>query len=70
MVAEFREAEGSVWGDYLEEVASLVEPLTIGSQWPKDGYYLPDRETFVAECATRSAAETLEHLLRRSQVDR
>lgn len=64
LIQEFRGAAGSTWNEYLNEVADLTEAPTIGSQWPKDGYFLPDAETFIENCAQRSGSKTLEHLLK------
>ncbi len=70
LVEAFREAAGSVWEDYLDKVAHLADPPAVGQQWPKEGYYLPTREAFVEECAMRSGARTLRHLLNEPELAR
>lgn len=55
----FRDA----YSAYLEEVRSFPDPPEIGDRWPRDGYYLPSVEVFMAELERRASPVTLETLL-------
>jgi hypothetical protein len=45
---------------YIEKVASFDNPPVIGEQWPRDGYYLPSVDVFMAEFAHRASANSLD----------
>ena len=48
---------------YLEKSNGFSTPVTIGAQWPKDGMYLPDANTFKAEFTARSSKSSMTTLL-------
>lgn len=61
MVAELRRAAVDAYGSYLQKVAQFppnARPV-IGDKWPRDGFYLPDQETFRQAVEARSSASTL-----------
>ncbi|MBT5738000.1 MAG: hypothetical protein HN891_00045 [Planctomycetes bacterium] len=55
----FRDAYRS----YLQEIESFDNKPEIGTQWPSDGYAVPDEETFMKEFEQRISADTLNTLL-------
>jgi adenylate cyclase len=51
----FREA----YSAYVDKAKSFSAPPAIGERWPREGYYLPAVEVFLAEAAKRASHETL-----------
>lgn len=68
MLDALRHGFRAAYSEYLEEVASFPEPPEIGDRWPRDGYYLPSLEVFMAEVARRASPQTLETLLASSSA--
>lgn len=54
----FREA----YAAYLKKVESFARPPKIGERWPREGYFLPSLETFMAEVLRRTSPQTLKAL--------
>ena len=64
-VRSLRQAGVETYSLYLKKVAGF-EPdkrPTVGKQWPKEGFYLPDAATFQAEMEKRNAQTTLKLIL-------
>lgn len=62
-LAALRGAFAGTYQAYLEKVAVSSDPPQIGSRWPRDGYYLPAADVFMAELARRISASSLHSLL-------
>lgn len=58
-VAALHQAFGEAYGEYLAEVSSFAMPPSIGDRWPRDGYFLPTREVFMAAVLQRTAPVTM-----------
>lgn len=54
----FRDA----YAAYLKKVESFARPPTIGERWPREGYFLPNLDVFMAEVLLRTAPQTLKAL--------
>jgi hypothetical protein len=48
---------------YVEKAAGFENPPAIGEQWPRDGYYLPSVDVFMAEFAGRASANSLDAII-------
>ncbi len=48
---------------YLEKAKTFSKPPEITDRWPRDGYYLPDVDTFLEEFAKRSSSGTVNALI-------
>jgi hypothetical protein len=53
--AGFRDA----YEAYIEEIGRFAEPPVVGDRWPRDGYYVPSVDVFMAEAYRRTAPKTL-----------
>ncbi|MEZ4399330.1 MAG: DUF3365 domain-containing protein [Kofleriaceae bacterium] len=62
LVGVLRAGFRATYQRYLDKTATFAEPPVIGTQWPKDGRFLPTVDVFMAEHARR-AAPTLEALI-------
>ncbi len=51
------------YGRYLTKVKTFKNPPIIGDKWPRDGYFLPDLETFLTEGNIQTSSRTIEKLL-------
>ncbi len=61
-IAELRQAFRATYQSYLDR-ARLFDPAPeIGARWPREGLYLPDVDTFMAEFARRASPHTIELL--------
>ena len=63
VLAAARHAFATSYGKFLEEVKSYDDPPKIGDRWPRDGYFLPSMEVFMAEGESRASVETVRRLL-------
>ena len=65
-----RQAAASTYSMFLDEVRALPakDQPEIGRQWPKEGHYLPDVETFAKAIEARNSARTLGALLAMRQA--
>ena len=52
---------------YLDKVDTFENPPEIGENWPRDGYYLPTAEVFLAEFESRASANTVDLLLAQAE---
>ena len=64
MVRQLRESAVDAYGSYLHKVAGYPEAArpAIGSKWPREGFFLPDRETFRKAVEAQNSAATLNRL--------
>jgi len=58
-----RQGFRAAYSAYLKKMATLDNPPRIGTQWPREGYYLPSVEVFMAEIEQRVAVNTLNRLM-------
>ena len=64
MVRKLRESAVDAYGSYLQKIATYpgANRPTIGDKWPRDGNYLPDRETFRKAVEAQNSVGTLNRL--------
>jgi hypothetical protein len=64
MVRQLRESAVEAYGSYLHKVASYPDAArpAIGSKWPREGFFLPDRDTFRKAVEAQNSAGTLNRL--------
>lgn len=70
LIAALRESIRFAYTAYLGEVSTFATRPEIGARWPKDGFYLPSADVFMAELARRASATTLAGLLDPSSAER
>ena len=63
MVTAVRAAVKDAYSAYLKKAASLKNPPQIGTDWPRDGFFLPNADTFMAEVDRRGGGEALSAVL-------
>jgi len=63
LLAALRRGFGDAYGAYIDKTRTFSQPPEIGERWPRDGYYLPSPEVFLAEAERRTSPETLGRLL-------
>lgn len=63
IIAALRNSFAEVYESYLQKTETFAEPPLIGDRWPRDGYYLPSTDVFMAEFTRRASAATLADLL-------
>lgn len=61
-VTELRSAFKETYQSYLDQARLFDSPPGIGERWPRDGLYLPNAETFMAEFARRASPRSIELL--------
>lgn len=68
ILAAYRTAALDTYSAYLKKTESfaVAERPQIGTQWPQDGLYLPDIDTFRASVEARNSAASLNTLLQAS----
>ncbi|NML45182.1 hypothetical protein HHL11_15620 [Ramlibacter sp. G-1-2-2] len=61
MIAVLRASAVDAYGSYLQKVGGFDAAArpAIGDKWPRDGFFLPDRETFRRAVEARNSAATL-----------
>lgn len=64
MVRQLRDSAIDAYGSYLQKVAAYPADRrpVIGDKWPRDGFFLPDRETFRKAIEAQNSAATLRGL--------
>lgn len=64
MVRHLRDAAVDAYGSYLQKVAAYPADRrpVVGEKWPRDGFFLPDRETFRKAIEAQNSATTLRSL--------
>ncbi|MEM7483231.1 MAG: DUF3365 domain-containing protein [Acidobacteriota bacterium] len=63
ILAALRKSFRDAYAGYLEETETFDRRPEIGERWPRDGYFLPSVEVFMAEVERRTATESLSRLL-------
>lgn len=64
MVRALRRSAVDAYGSYLQKVAKFDGARPgIGEKWPRDGFYLPDLETFRKTVEAQNSVRTLDGLL-------
>lgn len=63
VLSTLRAAFAHTYEMYLDKVSGFSEPPEIGENWPRDGYYLPSPEIFLAEFTARASAHSIQMLL-------
>jgi hypothetical protein len=65
MVRQLRGSAVDAYGSYLQKVARFPAEArpAVGGKWPRDGFFLPDLETFRKAVEAQNSARTLNGLL-------
>jgi hypothetical protein len=63
LVAATRQGFREAYEEYLVKVATFDNPPEIGEQWPRDGYFLPTADVFLAEFEAIASARSMELIL-------
>ncbi len=63
MTITVRTAMKDAYTSYLKKAESLQKPPEIGTKWPRDGFFLPNADTFMAEVDRRGGGEALSAVL-------
>lgn len=63
IVAALRRGFRDAYGAYLAKVETFSNRPPIGDRWPRDGYFLPTVEAFMAEVHARTSTRSLNELL-------
>jgi hypothetical protein len=64
MIGQLRGAAVEAYASYLQKVAKFPAEArpAVGEKWPRDGFYLPDRDTFRKAVEAQNSARTLNAL--------
>ena len=63
VVAALRSSIRGAYQTYLDKVANFSNPPEIGARWPREGYYLPTAEVFMAALGERTDGASLDAIL-------
>lgn len=65
MIGQLRSSAVDAYGSYLQKVARFEGAArpTVGDKWPRDGFYLPDLESFRKAVEAQNSASTLNALV-------
>lgn len=63
ILAALRQGFADAYIAYVDKARTFASPPVIGEQWPRDGYFLPAPEVFLAEFERRASGESVEALL-------
>jgi adenylate cyclase len=63
MVSALRQSFRGPYQAYLDKTATFSMKPEVGEKWPRDGYFLPSADAFMAEFSRRASAHTLDVLL-------
>jgi adenylate cyclase len=63
ILSTLRNGFAGTYTTYLEKVSGFDNPPEIGENWPRDGYYLPTVDIFLAEFTKRASPNSIEMLL-------
>jgi adenylate cyclase len=67
IVGAVRQGFRDAYEKYLEKTKTFTKQPEIGDRWPKEGYYLPSAEVFLAEFSRRASGGTVQRLLEMSR---
>lgn len=64
MISQLRNSAVDAYGSYLHKVGKFEDSAkpTVGDKWPRDGFYLPDVETFRKAVEAQNSSTTLNGL--------
>ncbi len=63
VLAAVRTSIRGAYQAYLDKAATFSKPPETGARWPREGYYLPSADVFMAELSESTAAASLDALL-------
>lgn len=63
VISAYRGGVVDAYEAYLAKAAKFSKPPEVGDRWPKDGYYLPSKDVFVAEFERRASGNTINLML-------
>ncbi|MCB1597187.1 MAG: DUF3365 domain-containing protein [Gammaproteobacteria bacterium] len=63
VLAALRTSIRGAYQAYLDKAVTFSKPPEIGARWPRDGYYLPSADVFMAALGESTAAASLDALL-------
>lgn len=63
MIGALRASTRAAYASYLEKAATFPRAPAVGTRWPRDGYYLPSADAFMAELARRTSTATVHGLI-------
>ena len=63
LLSELRRGFGFSYQYFLDEVKQMPKPYSIGSKWPREGYFVPSKDEFINELSKRASNSTLNKLL-------
>lgn len=63
VISAYRGGVVDAYEAYLAKAAKFSKPPEVGNRWPKDGYYLPSKDVFVAEFERRASGNTINLML-------
>lgn len=63
VLAALRTSIRGAYQSYLDKAVTFSKPPEIGTRWPRDGYYLPSAEVFMAALGESTGAASLDALL-------
>jgi hypothetical protein len=63
VLAALRSSIRSAYQAYLDKVVTFGNPPEIGTRWPREGYYLPSADVFMAVLGESSARASLDAIL-------
>lgn len=63
MIRALRASTRAAYASYLDKAATFPRAPVVGDRWPRDGYYVPSADAFMAELARRTSAATVQGLI-------
>lgn len=63
ILAALRQGFADAYVAYIEKARTFASPPVIGEQWPRDGYFLPAPDVFLAEFERRASGASIGTLL-------
>lgn len=67
IITALRQGFRDAYAAYLKKVGTFADPPPIGEKWPREGYFLPAADIFMAEITRRTSAPTLAALAKAVQ---
>jgi hypothetical protein len=67
ILTALRQGFRDAYAAYLKKVGTFANPPPIGEKWPREGYFLPAADIFMAEITRRNSAQTLAALAKAVQ---
>ena len=66
MIMTLRQAFTETYKAYIKKSETFTKQVEIGDKWPRDGYFLPSVEVFMAKVNHQNAKQTLNAILQAS----